>query len=140
MGVVGVGLAGGLASGNEVDHSSLVFQMATSECEGGTGVEVENEGREIGCIFSVVSNCDACGWGAAEAAVHVGEVDRFAETDGVVVGAISKPPHKQSQLQCLRQSDHLPQSSSSALTSIRSSVPHGRLSSNIPEAAASFAN
>lgn len=68
--------------GTRVTQSSVVFQLESCECEGGGGVdEAEEEGGEIGCVFSIAGRVDGRD---GDGAVRVGDVDRFADTDGLV--------------------------------------------------------
>ena len=121
-----------MASGNELVQSSAVFQLESCECEGGT--DVEEGGRGIGRI---AGNFGATG---RDGVVRVRLVDSVVDADFGMVGAVSKPPFKMVTLCLLRRSKILPQSSSSALTSIKSSVPQ-RFPSNVADpAAASSAN
>ncbi len=52
-GVLGVGLGGILAWGNEDSQSSVVFQLESCECDGGTVGD-----RGMGCVFRIATGFD----------------------------------------------------------------------------------
>jgi len=84
---LGVGVGGILTWGIEDPQSSVVFQLESCECDGGTVGD-----RGMGCVFRVATSFDGS---CSKAIVGVGDVVTFSEADGTVVSPVSKPPYKQ---------------------------------------------
>ena len=82
-------------------QSSVVFQLESSECEGGTGADEAGEvGRGIGWI---AGSFDAKGRDGGKAAVRVRLLDSgVVGAECGMIGAVSKPPFKKVTI-CLRE-------------------------------------